>query len=199
MLQLCFDFSGYSDMAIGLSLLFRLPINFNSPYKSTSIIEFWRRWDITLSHFLRDYLYFSLGGNRKGKDRRYLNFWLTILLGGMAGASLSFIILGALDEAYLVVNHTSYSLRKLICLTRTSSIAKTPARVLSIAITFAVTMFAWVFFKLRMCIPRTLYWVDDRECRVGHEQVFDRLHVGYHPAASGLPTGIRLGRHERVG
>ena len=149
-LQLYFDFSGYSDMAIGLSLLFgiRLPINFNSPYKSTSIIEFWRRWHITLSHFLRDYLYFSLGGNRKGKGRRYLNLWLTMLLGGVwHGASLNFIIWGALHGAYLVVNHAWQSLRKLIGLTGTSGIAKIPATVLSVAITFVATMFAWVFFR----------------------------------------------------
>ena len=74
-LQIYFDFSGYSDMAIGLALLFgiRLPVNFHSPYKATSIIEFWRRWHITLSRFLRDYLYIPLGGNRLGEQRRYVN------------------------------------------------------------------------------------------------------------------------------
>src|SRR3984893_5133631 len=80
-----FDFSGYSDMAIGLALLFgiRLPVNFRSPYRAISIIEFWRRWHITLSRFLRDYLYIPLGGNRLGEQRRYLNLMVTMLLGGL--------------------------------------------------------------------------------------------------------------------
>ncbi len=84
-LQLYFDFSAYSDMAIGLSLMFnvRLPMNFNSPYKATSIIDFWRRWHITLSRFLRDYLYIPLGGSRHGKARRYMNLMITMLLGGL--------------------------------------------------------------------------------------------------------------------
>jgi alginate O-acetyltransferase complex protein AlgI len=82
-LQIYFDFSGYSDMAIGLALMFgiRLPVNFRSPYKSLSIIDFWRRWHITLSRFLRDYLYIPLGGNRLGKARRYINLLVTMLLG----------------------------------------------------------------------------------------------------------------------
>lgn len=84
-LQLYFDFSGYSDMAIGLARMFgvRLPVNFNSPYKSTSIIDFWRRWHITLSRFLRDYLYIPLGGSRKGEMRRMSNLLITMLLGGL--------------------------------------------------------------------------------------------------------------------
>ena len=82
-LQLYFDFSGYSDMAIGLSKMLgiRLPLNFDSPYKATSIIEFWRRWHMTLSRFLRDYLYIPLGGSRRGPLRRYLNLFVTMLLG----------------------------------------------------------------------------------------------------------------------
>ncbi len=97
-LQLYFDFSGYSDMAIGLSLMFnvRLPMNFNSPYKATTIIEFWRRWHMTLSRFLRDYLYIPLGGNRKGKIYRYRNLIITMLLGGLwHGAGWTFLIWGA--------------------------------------------------------------------------------------------------------
>ena len=84
-LQIYFDFSGYSDMAVGLSLLFgvRLPYNFNSPYKAWNITEFWRRWHMTLSRFLRDYLYVPLGGNRHGRARRYVNLMLTMLLGGL--------------------------------------------------------------------------------------------------------------------
>ena len=96
-LQIYFDFSGYSDMAIGLALLFgiRLPVNFRSPYKAASIIEFWRRWHITLSRFLRDYLYIPLGGNRLGEQRRYLNLLVTMLLGGLwHGAGWNFLHLG---------------------------------------------------------------------------------------------------------
>ena len=107
-LQIYFDFSGYSDMAVGLSLCLgvRLPLNFNSPYKSTNIIDFWRRWHISLSSFLRDYLYVPLGGNRKGAARRYLNLFLTMLLGGLwHGAAWTFVIWGALHGAYLMINH----------------------------------------------------------------------------------------------
>ena len=148
-LQLYFDFSGYSDMAIGLSLLFgiKLPINFNSPYKATNIVEFWRRWHITLSNFLRDYLYIALGGNRKGKARRYLNLWLTMLLGGAwHGASLNFIIWGALHGFYLVINHGWHTLRRALGL-KSAGVLTIPVRVLAIAITFIATLFAWVFFR----------------------------------------------------
>ena len=106
--QLYFDFSGYSDMAIGLAAMFgiRLPWNFNSPYKAKNIIEFWRRWHITLSRFLRDYLYIPLGGNRKGTFRRYLNILLTMGLGGIwHGAGWTFMVWGLLHGLYLIVNH----------------------------------------------------------------------------------------------
>jgi alginate O-acetyltransferase complex protein AlgI len=107
-LQLYFDFSGYSDMAIGLGLMFniKLPINFNSPYKATSISDFWRRWHITLSNLLRDYLYIPLGGNRKGQIRQYINLLVTMLLGGLwHGAGWTFVIWGGLHGAYLCINH----------------------------------------------------------------------------------------------
>src|SRR5262249_15782124 len=106
--QLYFDFSGYCDMAIGASLMFAivLPLNFNSPYKSRSITEFWRRWHMTLSRFLRDYLYISLGGNRQGATRRYANLFITMLLGGLwHGAGWTFVVWGALHGTYLAVNH----------------------------------------------------------------------------------------------
>lgn len=107
-LQIYFDFSGYTDMALGIALMFniRLPANFNSPYKATSIIEFWRRWHMTLSRFLRDYLYIPLGGNRKGKPRRYLNLMATMLLGGLwHGANWTFVVWGGLHGVYLAINH----------------------------------------------------------------------------------------------
>ena len=106
--QIYFDFSGYSDMAIGLGWMFsiKLPINFNSPYKATSIVDFWRRWHITLSTFLRDYLYFPLGGSRRGSIRRYVNLLTTMLLGGIwHGAGWNFIVWGGLHGAFLCVNH----------------------------------------------------------------------------------------------
>ena len=106
--QIYFDFSGYSDMAIGLGLMFgvALPINFNSPYKARSIIDFWRRWHMTLSQFLRDYLYIPLGGSRKGSTRRYTNLMLTMLLGGLwHGAGWTFVIWGGLHGLYLMLNH----------------------------------------------------------------------------------------------
>ncbi|NLY03504.1 MAG: MBOAT family protein, partial [Campylobacter sp.] len=105
--QLYFDFSGYTDMAIGSSLLFniRLPINFNSPYKALSIQDFWRRWHMTLSRFLRNYLYIPLGGNRRGKYRTYINLLVTFLLGGLwHGAGWTFIAWGALHGIALVIH-----------------------------------------------------------------------------------------------
>ena len=101
-------------MAIGLGLLFgiRLPFNFASPYKAVNIIDFWRRWHMTLSKFLRDYLYVPLGGNRKGGARRYVNLFLTMLIGGLwHGAAWTFVIWGALHGVFLIVNHGWRALR----------------------------------------------------------------------------------------
>ncbi len=148
-LQLYFDFSGYSDMAIGLSRMFGvvLPLNFHSPYKSANIIEFWRRWHMTLSRFLRDYLYIPLGGNRKGKSRRYLNLMVTMLLGGLwHGAGWTFVIWGGLHGLYLVVNHGWHGLRK--CLGQdTHSPLTAPMHALSVLITFLAVVVAWVVFR----------------------------------------------------
>ena len=129
--RLYFDFSGYSDMAIGLALLFglRLPLNFNSPYKATSIIDFWRRWHMTLSRFLRDYLYIPLGGNRHGKVRRYANLMITMLLGGLwHGASWTFMLWGGLHGLYLLMNHAW-------------------PRLFNRATTFIAAVVGWVFFR----------------------------------------------------
>lgn len=107
--QLYFDFSGYTDMAIGLALMFniRLPINFNSPYKATTIKDFWRRWHITLSRFLRDYIYIPLGGNRGGEIRTYANLMATFVLGGLwHGAGWTFVLWGFLHGAALVIHRT---------------------------------------------------------------------------------------------
>lgn len=143
--QIYFDFSGYSDMAIGLARLFGiwLPINFDSPYKSTNIIEFWRRWHITLSTFLREHLYFVLGGNRKGRLRRYVNLMLVMLLGGLwHGAGWSFVIWGGLHGIYLVANHGWRALRERMALP-----SFVGARSAASALTFLAVVIAWVFFR----------------------------------------------------
>lgn len=145
--QIYYDFSGYSDMAVGLSLMFnvKLPINFFSPYKARNIIEFWRRWHITLSRFLRDYLYIPLGGNQRGKARRHLNLMTTMLLGGLwHGASWNFVVWGLLHGIYLVINHAWQSLQKQF---RPRVHASTFYTALSVALTFIAVCFAWVFFR----------------------------------------------------
>lgn len=145
-LQLYFDFSGYSDMAIGISLMFnvRLPLNFDSPYKATNIIDFWRRWHMTLSAFLRDYLYIPLGGNRKGPMRRYINLMATMLLGGLwHGAGWTFIIWGGLHGLYLTINHGWMELKSHLGWGEGGRVAKLAAG----ALTFLAVVVAWVFFR----------------------------------------------------
>jgi len=146
-LQLYFDFSGYSDMAIGLSRMFgvKLPLNFNSPYKAVNIIDFWRRWHMTLSRFLRDYLYIPLGGNRKGLVRRHFNLLLTMLLGGLwHGAGWTFVIWGGLHGVYLVINHGWRGVRRKLGHDLDSSL---PGRLAGGFVTFIAVVFAWVFFR----------------------------------------------------
>ena len=147
-LQIYFDFSGYSDMAIGLSMLFgiKLPINFNSPYKAQSIIEFWRRWHMTLSQFLRDYLYIPLGGNRNGEARRLTNLMLTMLLGGLwHGANWTFVVWGALHGTYLCINHLFQKLPPTLRLS--GVLPKALTAPLGVLLTFTVVVIAWVFFR----------------------------------------------------
>jgi alginate O-acetyltransferase complex protein AlgI len=145
--QIYFDFSGYSDMAIGLSRLFgvELPLNFHSPYKAANIIEFWRHWHMTLSRFLRDYLYIPLGGNRKGPVRRYVNLLVTMLLGGLwHGANWTFVIWGGLHGLYLMVNHAWHALKPGLGLSAESGASgRWTGRVL----TFFAVVIAWVFFR----------------------------------------------------
>ena len=136
--QLYFDFSGYTDMAIGIALLFniKLPINFNAPYKATSIQDFWRRWHITLSRFLKDYIYIPLGGNRKGEVRTYTNLFATFLLAGIwHGAGWTFVLWGALHGAALVIHRAWHKLGfKMHSL-------------LGWFITFNFVNVSWVFFR----------------------------------------------------
>ncbi len=138
--QIYFDFSAYSDMAIGLGLMFgfMFPKNFDSPYWSQSITELWRRWHLSLSFFLRDYLYLALGGNRKGAARTYANLAIVMLLGGLwHGASWNFIIWGGIHGAMLAFERTQGKQSPY-------HNAPTPLRV---ALTFLITSFAWVFFR----------------------------------------------------
>ena len=146
--QLYFDFSGYADMAVGIALMFgiRLPMNFNSPYKPANIIEFWRRWHMTLSRFLRDYLYIPLGGNRHGSFSRHRNIFITMLLGGLwHGASWSFILWGALHGIYLIINHGWHFICKRNSWQELRN--KYWYRFFAIALTFLAVMLAWVFFR----------------------------------------------------
>jgi alginate O-acetyltransferase complex protein AlgI len=143
--QLYFDFSGYSDMAIGLSRLFgvQLPLNFASPYKATSIMEFWRRWHMTLSRFLRDYLYIPLGGNRKGAGRRSANLMTTMVLGGLwHGAGWNFVIWGALHGGYLVAGQAWRGVAQ-----RMGWRGGRAGQLAGWALTFGAVCVAWVFFR----------------------------------------------------
>jgi alginate O-acetyltransferase complex protein AlgI len=143
-LQIYCDFSGYTDIAIGLGLImgFRLPVNFNSPYKAASVAEFWKRWHISLSRWLKDYLYIPLGGNRKGKIRTNINLLITMLLGGLwHGADLRFIIWGLLHGIGLVINKIwSY-------LVGENFKPNMVLRAISVFITFQFVNFSWIFFR----------------------------------------------------
>ncbi|MGD9781970.1 MAG: MBOAT family protein [Kiritimatiellia bacterium] len=139
-LQIYFDFSGYSDMAVGLGLMigFQFPQNFHSPYKAASITEFWRRWHISLSSWLRDYLYVSLGGNRKGKIRTYVNLFLTMLLGGLwHGANWTFVLWGAYHGILLALERMN----------RKRGLAWWLPRPLQVAFSFVLVMWGWVLFR----------------------------------------------------
>ena len=157
-LQLYFDFSGYSDMAIGLAWMFgiRLPINFFSPYKATSIIDFWRRWHITLSSFLRDYLYIPLGGNRKGPVRRLVNIFLTMFIGGVwHGAGWTFLFWGFLHAAAITVNHLWRSLGGELA----ARLGRFRAwRVAAGLLTLLFVVAAWVCFRARDMATAVLLW-----------------------------------------
>lgn len=146
--QIYFDFSGYSDMAVGLSMLFgvQLPINFNSPYKAVNIIEFWRRWHMTLSQFLRDYLYIPLGGNRHGNARRYINLFATMVLGGLwHGANWTYIVWGMLHGFYLCANHAwQWVGHRVGMVGRLPKIISVPV---STILTFLFVVVAWVYFR----------------------------------------------------
>jgi alginate O-acetyltransferase complex protein AlgI len=137
-MQIYFDFSGYCDMAIGIGKMFNIniPINFNSPYKSQSITEFWRRWHITLGRALKTYVYIPLGGNRRGMTRTYLNLFVTFCISGLwHGASWTFVLWGILHGAFIVAERLTGKL-----LDRVNKYVK-------IGCTFLIVNFLWVFFR----------------------------------------------------
>ena len=145
--QLYFDFSGYSDMAVGLSMVFgvKLPYNFSSPYRSLNISEFWRRWHMSLSAFLRDYLYIPLGGNRLGTARRFANLMTTMLLGGLwHGANWTFVAWGGLHGLYLVVHH---ALGPAMAGAASRVLPRSLVALLGWSATFFAVVIAWCFFR----------------------------------------------------
>ena len=138
--QIYFDFSAYSDMAIGLGKMFGFTFreNFDSPYKSGSITEFWRRWHISLSSFLKDYLYIPLGGNRKGTSRTYVNLIIVMFLGGLwHGAQWTFVIWGLIHGSILVIERIS----------RKNKLGGKLPRPIKVLLTFIIILIAWVFFR----------------------------------------------------
>jgi alginate O-acetyltransferase complex protein AlgI len=192
--QLYFDFSGYCDMAIGLGLLFgiRLPINFSSPYKAGSMIEFWRCWHMTLSRFLRDYLYIPLGGNRHGQGRRYGNLMITMVLGGIwHGAGWTFLVWGALHGLYLLINHGWLTCRQRLGWWVAAPGQLAPQlplwyRGLSWAVTFAAVAFSLVIFRadswpiaVKLC--RAMLALDGLALPFRLQPIFETLGIhGWH-------------------
>lgn len=188
-LQIYCDFSGYSDMAIGLALLlgFRFPINFNSPYKSDSVTEFWHRWHISLSSWLRDYLYISLGGNRKGKIRTYINLIITMLLGGLwHGASWNFIVWGGLHGFALVVHKFFRSLLKRDKHYRSTGIKK----FFAVVITFHFVCFCWIFFR-NTSFEGSVTMIN-QIFTAFHPEVFVQLVSGYWKVFALMALGFAL-------
>jgi len=147
--QLYYDFSGYSDMAVGLGLMFglRIPQNFNAPYRAVSISDFWRRWHISLSRWLRDYLYIPLGGNRLGELRTYVNLLVTMLLGGLwHGASWTFVVWGAYHGSLLALGRLAGP-----------AFSGVP-EALKRAFTFLLVLFGWVIFR-SADLPMAVDWL----------------------------------------
>ncbi len=177
-LQIYCDFSGYSDMAIGIALLlgFRVNINFDAPYQSATITEFWRRWHISLSSWLKDYLYIPLGGNRKGKVRTYVNLLITMLLGGLwHGASFNFIFWGALHGVALAIHK--------FVMSRFSSFKQLGAempvwrRVIGVVFTFHVVCLGWIMFRADSM--QTVGEILTQIFTNFHPEVFTQFVAGY--------------------
>jgi alginate O-acetyltransferase complex protein AlgI len=190
--QIYFDFSGYSDMAIGLALMlgFVLIQNFESPYKARSITEFWRRWHISLSNWLRDYLYIPLGGNRRGPLRTYVNLMLVMLLGGLwHGASWNFVIWGAIHGAMLAFERARGKDRGYRGL----------PQLVQVACTFSVVCLAWVFVRADT-LPQAMHYLGSlfglSNAGAASDAIAGVIYTPYHATAFvlaavviwGLPT-----------
>lgn len=195
-IQIYCDFSGYTDIAIGLALLlgFRLNLNFNSPYVATSITDFWRRWHISLSTWLRDYLYISLGGNRKGRFRTYLNLMITMLLGGLwHGAHIKFIIWGGLHGAALALHKFWMDLG--------GNKKKEPVglrRFLGQLITFHFVCFCWIYFrandlqtvnKMLFQIGFSFHWAVIPQILAAYAEIFVIMLAGF--AIHWIPRSLK--------
>lgn len=184
-IQIYCDFSGYSDMAIGLALLmgFHFPINFDAPYQSKSVTEFWRRWHISLSTWLRDYLYIPLGGNRKGKMRTYINLMLTMLLGGLwHGAATRFIIWGGLHGLALAVERAL----KQVLPSTPGALRKTFGALL----TFHFVCFCWIFFRAQDL--NTVYGMLSQVWYNFEPQIFSAFLDGYAAVVFWIGLGFML-------
>jgi D-alanyl-lipoteichoic acid acyltransferase DltB (MBOAT superfamily) len=201
-LQIYCDFSGYTDIAIGVAFLlgFRLPVNFNSPYKASNVTDFWRRWHISLSSWLRDYLYIPLGGNRKGELRRNINIMVTMLLGGLwHGAHLRFIIWGGIHGLALVL-HKAWGLavKKIHKGWRPLRKKHPLSGFLSVFFTFHVVTAAWIFFraqnmrKARQMISQIVHHFEAQlipEMIVSYKEVFGIIVLGF--ILHWLPAGMK--------
>ena len=188
-LQIYCDFSGYSDMAIGIALLlgFHFPDNFRSPYQSASVTEFWRRWHISLSSWLRDYLYISLGGNRKGKFCTYLNLIVTMLLGGLwHGASLNFVVWGGLHGVALAVHK---GLRARLHRPK-DYYSRGWRRAGAVVLTFHFVCFCWIFFR-NATFEASLTMLR-QILTAFHPELFAQLATGYWQVFALMAAGYLL-------
>jgi D-alanyl-lipoteichoic acid acyltransferase DltB (MBOAT superfamily) len=205
-LQIYFDFSGYTDIARGLGLLFgfRWPENFDLPYLAGSVQEFWRRWHITLSLFLRDYLYLPLGGSRRGRVRTYANLMATMLLGGLwHGASWSFLLWGGLHGVFLVINRLWTGLPLYRRLNERGRIGGALWRIASVVLTFHCVCLAWCFFRLTVladslaCVRKAFVFDTDKLLAGDAKDVSLWLLVALY--AAGVWAAPQVGLSLRVG
>ncbi len=200
-LQIYCDFSGYSDIAIGISLLlgYKLNINFDSPYQSSSITEFWRRWHISLSSWLKDYLYISLGGNRAGKIRQAINLNITMLLGGLwHGANWKFVLWGGLQGVGLTLDKIFHSVFKF-------PKGNLYLKIAGIVFTFHFTCFSWIFFRADsyskgVLMLEQIFTVFKHELFIdlvmGYKGVFILTAIGYF--LHFIPSKIELKFHNLI-
>jgi len=189
-LQIYCDFSGYSDMAVGIALLmgFHLPLNFSAPYQSTSITEFWRRWHISLSSWLRDYLYIPLGGNKSGKVRQYVNLMITMLLGGLwHGASFKFIVWGGMHGLALALDKAK---RELLNKFNLHPKNKVWYKIGGWIFTFHLVAFCWIFFRASS-FDSALQVLTQIACNFKPE-LFTQLVTGYQPVFLLMALGYAI-------